>query len=181
MANNDKGWIAKMLEVSKKHKNMAFIVFGIYFFLLVWLILFKFEIDISKLDTIRRINFIPFHYADEIGMHFHLEEVIYNMLVFVPLGVYIQFFKPQWSFIVKMLLGFCLSFIFESLQYIFAIGASDITDVIDNTLGGVAGVLLAKVLGKIFKEKSITLVNVIGLIIEVIAFALLIVLFIANA
>lgn len=103
------------------------------------------------------------------------------MLVFVPLGVYIQFFKPQWSFIVKMFLAFCLSFIFESLQYIFAIGASDITDIIDNTLGGIAGVLLAKVLWKIFKAKSIALVNVIGLIIEVIAFALIIVLFIANA
>lgn len=170
-----------MFEVSKRQKNMAFIVFGIYFLLLVWLILFKFEIDISKLDTIRRINFIPFYYADEIGMNFHLEEVIYNMLVFVPLGVYIQFFKPQWSFLVKALLALCVSFIFESLQYIFAIGASDITDIIDNTLGGIAGVLLAKVLGQIFKEKSITIVNAIGLIIESIAFALLIVLFIANA
>mgnify|MGYP001066890161 CR=1 FL=1 len=170
-----------MLEVSKKQKNLAFIVFGIYFFLLVWLILFKFEIHISKLDTIRRINFIPFHYTDEIGMNFHLEEVIYNILVFVPLGVYIQFFKPRWSFFIKVLLAFCLSFIFESLQYIFAIGASDITDIIDNTLGGIVGILLAKILGKIFKEKSITIVNVIGMIIEVVAFALIIVLFIANA
>lgn len=170
-----------MLEVSKKQKNMAFIVFGIYFFLLVWLILFKFEIHISKLDTIRSINFIPFHYADEIGMHFHLKEVIYNVLVFVPLGVYIQFLKPQWSFLVKMLFGLCISFIFEILQYIFSIGASDITDIIDNTLGGIIGILLAKILEKICKEKSIALVNVIGLIIEVIAFALLIVLFIANA
>lgn len=157
---------------------MAFIVFGIYFFLLIWLILFKFEIHISKLDTIRSINFIPFHYANEIGINFHLKEVIYNVLVFVPLGVYIQFFKPQWSFLVKTLLAFCISFIFESLQYIFAIGASDITDIIDNTLGGIIGVLLAKILGKICKEKSITIINVIGLIIEVIAFALFIVLFI---
>lgn len=170
-----------MFEVSKKQKNMAFIVFGVYFFLLIWLILFKFQIDISKMDTIRSINVIPFHYANEIGMRFHLQEVIYNVLVFVPLGVYIHFFKPRWTFVLKMLFGLCISFIFESFQYIFAMGASDITDIIDNTLGGILGILLAKILEKIYKEKSITIVNIIGLIIEVTALAMITVLFIANA
>lgn len=170
-----------MYEVSKKQKNMAFIVFGVYFFLLIWLILFKFEINISKMDTIRSINVIPFHYANEVGRNFHLQEVIYNVLVFVPLGVYIHFFKPEWSFFVKIIPGLCISFLFEILQYIFAIGASDITDVIDNTLGGIIGVILAQLFHKIFKDKSITIVNVIGLIIEIAALAMIIILFVANA
>lgn len=172
-------WV--MFEGSKKQKNMAFIVFGGYFLLLIWLILFKFQIDISNMDTIRSINVIPFHYSNEIGGKFHLKEVIYNVLVFVPLGVYIQFFKPKWPFLLKTLLGLCISFIFECLQYIFSIGASDITDIIDNTLGGILGILMAMILEKIYKEKSITIVNVIGLIIEVTALAMITVLFIANA
>ena len=32
-----------------------------------------------------------------------------------------------------------MSFLYEALQYVFEIGATDITDLLMNTLGGIAG------------------------------------------
>ena len=49
--------------------------------------------------------------------------------------------KPAWSFGRKLLAVVALSVTYEVLQYVLAIGASDITDVITNTLGGAAGLV----------------------------------------
>ena len=43
---------------------------------------------------------------------------------------------------------------FESLQYIFHLGAADITDTIMNTVGGCAGFLIYFVSYKIFGNKA---------------------------
>lgn len=48
--------------------------------------------------------------------------------------------KSNWSFIKKIIPIFLTSLIVEILQYIFAVGATDITDLIGNTLGGVIGI-----------------------------------------
>lgn len=80
---------------STKQKRLSCIVFGIYFFLLVWLVLFKFATSLSKLPSIRGINLIPFYYDQETSAH--VKEVLYNIIVFVPLGVYVQIFKEDWK------------------------------------------------------------------------------------
>lgn len=58
-------------------------------------------------------------------------------------------------------------------QYIFAIGASDITDVIDNTLGAVIGILLYLGMKKIWKEKTGKIITILGAVLEVLFLALL--------
>ena len=50
----------------------------------------------------------------------------------------------------------------ETLQYLLAMGASDITDVINNTLGAVIGVLLWKAFCKIAGEKSWLIVQILA-------------------
>lgn len=45
-------------------------LFAVYMVLLVWIILFKLQLSIHDLDTVRNINLIPFHYENEIGMNF---------------------------------------------------------------------------------------------------------------
>jgi len=153
-----------MLE-TKKQKNVSIVVFGIYLVLLSWLILFKFSINFSNLGHIRNINLIPFHEPLIINGKVQFREIYYNVLVFVPFGVYLHIFKFDWSFLKKIVPCLCLSLIFEVLQFIFAIGASDITDVMANTLGGMIGIAAAILFHKIFKNKFITIVNVLGLII----------------
>jgi glycopeptide antibiotics resistance protein len=51
-----------------------------------------------------------------------------------------------------MLPIFGVSILFEIIQFIFGLGASDITDLINNTLGGVIGILIYFILNKIFKS-----------------------------
>ena len=59
-------------------------LFAVYMVLLVWIILFKLQLSIHDLDTVRNINLIPFHYENEIGMNFHLKEVLENIGIFIP-------------------------------------------------------------------------------------------------
>lgn len=100
------------------------------------------------------------------------------MLVFVPLGVYISILKPNWAFGRKIIPPLLLSVLLEVLQFIFAIGASDITDVIGNTLGGIIGIGLFILLMKMFKKNVINIINIIGFMIELIAVTMLCILYV---
>lgn len=165
---------------SKFQRIFSHIVFVIYFALLIWLVLFKFSINLKELGSIRSVNMIPFYYDTEIGFAFHFKEVLYNVLIFIPLGVCIDIYKSDWSFGKKILPGLCISLLFEILQFAFALGASDITDIITNTIGGVIGIMLCMLLQKIFPRKYITVICVLGFIVEILAVLLLAILLIAN-
>ena len=76
----------------KKNEKTGLLVpllFAVYLALLIWIILFKLEFSISVLKTNRSINLIPFYYENEIGMGFHLKEVLENAVIFIPLGIYL--------------------------------------------------------------------------------------------
>ncbi len=108
----------------------------------------------------RSINLIPFYYSQETNTH--LKEILYNIIVFVPLGVYIQIFKEDWKIATKCVVIFGVSFLFEVVQFIFAIGASDVTDLIGNTFGGICGILFCIMMRKSAPEKFISIINVSG-------------------
>lgn len=166
---------------SKKQKFFSVIVFSIYFIMLTWLILFKLQINFGDLPQIRSINLIPFKESLVINGRIRLDEILYNILVFVPFGVYIAMFKPDWSFIKKAVPCFWLSFLYEAVQFIAAIGASDITDVIDNTIGGIVGIFLFALFHKLFGEKRVTVINIVGFTIELAALVMFILVAAANA
>ncbi len=163
---------------STKQKRISYIVFGVYLILLIWLVLFKFATNLSELPSMRSINLIPFYYGLETNTHFR--EVFYNIIVFVPLGVYLQIFKEERKKATKYLVVIGTSFQFEVVQFIFAIGASDVTDLIGNTLGGIAGILFCIIMKKIAPKKFISIINVSGLLIEIAAIGLMLLLFGAN-
>ncbi len=81
---------------------------------------------------------------------------------------------------MKCLFIFSTSFLFEIVQFIFAIGASDITDLIGNTIGGIVGILFYRMLKKFMPEKCIFIINVLGLLIEFVAIGLMLLLLSAN-
>ena len=126
----------------------------------------------------RSINLIPFYYDQETSVH--LKEVVYNIIVFVPLGVYVQIFRENWKKATKCLVILLLSFLFEIVQFIFAIGASDVTDLIGNTIGGIVGILFCIMLKKFTPKKFISIINVSGLLIEFVAIGLMLLLLSAN-
>ena len=95
--------------MKRKPNCLATILFLIYLALLVWIILFKLQFSISDLDKVRSINLIPFHYDKEIGAAFHLTEELENVLIFVPMGIYLQMLLAGIvSVVVIGLLGFLL-------------------------------------------------------------------------
>lgn len=115
-------------------KLVSKIVFSVYVVLLLWLILFKTSFDIISVFTsvhIRDINLVPF-----LGP---VSGMVENFLIFIPLGLFSSMYFEKVTFWKKLIFVFALSLTLETLQYIFSIGMSDITDVITNTLGGLFG------------------------------------------
>lgn len=80
-------------------------------------------------------------------------EPIFNLLVFVPFSILLTRLKPDWSSFKVIGAGCLLSLTYEALQYILAIGVSDITDVLMNSLGVLLGLVIARNLKK-YLERS---------------------------
>lgn len=125
--------------------NLTPILALTYLGVVVWIILFKMGVNFSYMDT-RSINWIPFPELFTSGGKIDLSQVILNILIFLPFGIYLQVIYPKKSFLKKLLYCFLLSLFLEASQYIFKIGALDTTDLITNTSGGFLGLGLVKTL-----------------------------------
>jgi len=139
--------------MQKNKINLTKVLLVIYCVLIVWIILFKLSFSIADfigLDKSRSINLIPFYYDNE--TNFHFKEVISNLLVFVPFGIYLKILDKDNKEI--FLYGFIFSLALEISQFIFKLGAADITDLLTNTVGAAIGVLGYILLEKIFKKKE---------------------------
>jgi len=169
----------------KKREKISFLVpllFIIYMVLLVWIILFKLQFSISEIDKIRSINIIPFHYENEIGMNFHLKEILENAAIFIPLGIYLCLFGHEWNVKAKFIIILMISLLFEIAQYILAVGRTDVTDLITNTSGGMVGIALYWLAVKVFhNRKQVNLIiTILATVVTVVVVGLLTVLLALN-
>lgn len=76
-----------------------------------------------------------------------------NILLFVPLGIYLMIYYKNNSPKRVILTALIVSVVAEILQFIFAIGAMDIDDVILNTVGAILGIGVYQLLKSIFKSR----------------------------
>ena len=138
--------------MKNKAKSVTIVLTTIYSFMVVWIILFKMSTlsEIPYLDHIRSINLIPFHYDDETSSH--LSEVLNNVMIFIPMGVYLKMLKI--TDVKAILLGMTFSLGLEMLQFILTVGASDITDIMTNTAGTAIGVGIYAILSLIFRKSE---------------------------
>ena len=169
-------------EPNKRINYLVPFLFAIYIALLVWIILLKLQFSISELDTIRKINLIPFHYDNGIGIEFHLKEVMENIVVFIPFGIYLSMINNVRSFKAKSLLIFAASLTLEVVQYILAIGSTDITDLITNTCGGMFGIFIYELATKIFRSKRRVdcIITTLTAIVTIAVGSMLMILLVAN-
>ena len=107
--------------MKRKRKFGGSVLFLIYLALLVWIILFKLQFNINDLDTVRKINIIPFYYDKEIGVDFHIKEVLENLLIFVPMGIYLQMLLFKSKSYLKLLIIAGISLLLEITQYILCL------------------------------------------------------------
>ncbi|WP_054955110.1 VanZ family protein [Paenibacillus dakarensis] len=166
----------------KKQKNITLSLLVTYLIVLTWIILFKMETDFSILKSmnLRNINLIPFSSPLIVNGQVDISEIILNIAAFVPFGIYLSILKEKWSFTKKGIPIFGVSLAFETFQYILAIGASDITDLIGNTLGGMIGILVFTSISYIFGDRTLKIVNGIALIGTIIMVAFIGLLMIIN-
>lgn len=170
-----------MKAISKTTK-MTKVLFIIYLIALFEIIIFKLDVPFTNMGYLRSINLIPFYESLIVNGKINLSEIFMNMVIFIPLGVYIEMLFSKWSTVKKIAIIFTVSLICEISQFIMAIGASDITDIINNTLGGIVGLLIMCLLVKIFKNKHkiYKLMNIIATIGTIFMILLLSVLVLAN-
>ena len=149
-----------MNEKLLKYKKVTSILFIVYFLLLTWIIIFKTEFSISSLVTERSINLIPFKESVIVNGKISFSEIINNAIVFIPVGVFTVMLADNWKFIKMAAVPFGISLLYEITQYIFAVGACDVTDLINNTLGGIVGILIFKLRRKVLGNKTYKVVNI---------------------
>ena len=132
-------------------KPLAIVTFLVYMLAMVWLVLFKGGTGLYELlrfglpDLPRGISW---------DLHFNGMESLLNVGVFVPLGLFLMLLSSRERVWPKALVCCTTSVAFETAQYILKIGTCDVMDVINNTLGGVLGILLFVLLKRLLKART---------------------------
>ncbi len=148
-------------------KKLTWTLFIIYAVMLVWVILFKMGFSIENLGYIRNINLIPFSQPAIVNDTMDVSEIIDNMVIFVPFGIFMGMLNGHRQWPRQLIPIFLTSLLLEIFQFILAIGASDITDLITNSLGGAAGIGIFRVFSTIFKDRACKIVNALSLVMAV--------------
>ncbi len=155
-----------------RSRKLTIALFAFYLLALSALILFKTRMSFRFLHLMfnfadpnvrTSVNLVPFGGMLVLNGRPDYNEIILNGLVFVPFGVFLSMLGKKKSFASLFLPIFLTSLLFEVAQYVFSLGASDITDVLANTLGGLLGVGIFYVLRKLCKEKVYGICNAAAL------------------
>ena len=139
---------------------LSYGVFVLYILLLI-VILFRTQ------HQTRSINLIPFRGVvsylsgeDLVSgkdcaavLHaFMLSNLLGNIVLFIPLGVYVTLFTQGKTIWENTALILFVSILVETLQYTFKFGIGDVDDVILNTVGGLIGCTLCRIVYWVCKD-----------------------------
>jgi glycopeptide antibiotics resistance protein len=148
----------KNSTLANKLTNLLLII---YLAVLFWIIVLKLNISFTYKGT-QNVNFIPFREPLLYNGRIDYNEIFLNILIFVPLGLYVGILFKNLTTARKIFSFFMVSLFCEVCQFVLRIGAFDITDIINNTLGGIIGLVLYKGLEKAFNSpaKAQKLINI---------------------
>lgn len=142
---------------AKAETVAIFAVFAVYAAFLLRLLLFS-----RAPGSERSINLIPFaSIAEYVSSHSSgtarvaFANVVGNILIFIPLGVYVSWLRHRAAAWLTMLTVASVSVAVEIIQGVFAVGASDIDDVILNCVGGIMGILTFRLLSVVLRNQSL--------------------------
>ena len=135
----------------------------VYLAALIWIIIFKMQLSFQGLPHLRNINLIPFAESMVTNGKTNYSEIINNAAAFIPFGIFMGMLLQGQAFFKKVAPVFLTSLAFEVIQFVFSIGASDITDLLANTFGGLIGIGFFFLLEKVFKRNTLKILNLICL------------------
>lgn len=144
-------------------KKLTNILFYIYFGALVWIILFKMQMPFSNMGHIRSINLIPFAGSVEVNGSIYIQEIVDNVLIFIPFGVFSSMRALTQNPVKRLAPSFFTSLVLEILQFVLAAGVTDITDLLANTAGGFIGIGVFHFFQAVCKKKVNLVLNILML------------------
>ena len=147
-----------MSELSRGNRRVFVLLFVIYLILVVWIVLWKVHVPFIGRDDMREVKLIPFASTAAYGPSAP-REVVANLLVFVPFGVYLGALGPRlrWWRATAVVAG--ASVLLEVAQYATAAGSSDVTDVIANTAGGLVGFLALAAVNRRLRSRTVVVMT----------------------
>lgn len=154
-------------------------VFVLYLGVLLKLLLLS-----RPLGSEHSLNLIPFASISDYLFssstaikRFAVANVLGNIAVFVPLGAFLAVLRSRTGIVKNLLAVVCASVTVEVVQGIFGLGASDIDDVILNTLGGAIGILFLALLRRLLirRDRVVIVMAVLSLLMAPILSILLVV------
>lgn len=117
------------------------------------------EVRFGRNEVFTEYNLVPFHtimnYINATG-YINTSIVITNLagniLAFMPLGFFLPLlFERYLKFRKTILVVIASTLTVECLQYIFRVGSFDVDDLILNTVGGILGFLVFKVVSLVIR------------------------------
>lgn len=151
------------MNIRRKDIFTNFLLYGVFIFYIALLILILFRTR----HLTRSANLIPLRgiisflsgndlVSDKdraVVLHaFAISNLLGNIVIFVPLGVYVTLFNKNKGIWKNTLLIIITSAAVEIIQFIFRLGIGDIDDVILNSIGGLIGILICRLLYLICKN-----------------------------
>lgn len=153
---------------------MAYLVVLIRIVLFKQVALYNLFAAIGSME--RTISIIPFKSLldminNNISVTRILENILGNIAIFIPFGLLLPIVQKDKSKKI-ILYGLITSALIEIIQYVFALGCSDIDDLTLNTLGTIIGYLLYKIIHKKARADTLTAISIIVLVTVLGGFAL---------
>ncbi|MGN0143262.1 MAG: VanZ family protein [Roseburia sp.] len=146
--------ISSMAADRKKRRLAVAILFVLYFVVLFYFLFFSEEMGRTYTERAYHYNLIPFreikrfiHYRETLGMRSVLLNIVGNVVAFMPFGTFLPVFvAPGRKFWFTALYSFELSLLVETLQLIGKVGSFDVDDLLLNTVGGMLGYGLYRII-----------------------------------
>lgn len=163
---------------------LLYAVFAFYLVLL-FLILFRTHYHARSVNLVpfrgiasylTGVDFIASQDDNYLLRAFALENILGNIVIFIPLGVYITLFFKDKRIGKNLVLFLLTSLAVEILQVLFKYGIGDIDDVILNCIGGAVGILLCRGLYRLCREELLVrrVVAVLAPVVGLLSFLILI-------
>lgn len=133
-------------------------LFVVYLVMLVWIVLWKLQLPYVGEGELRHIKLVPFAPTTEDGASEPFE-VVANLLLFVPFGLYLGLLAPSWSTWKLAGVVASSSLALEVTQWVLSIGSCDVTDLIVNTTGGLAGLGLLVLARRRLRDRAGTVMT----------------------
>lgn len=143
-----------MHKISKRGiKALSVVFLVVYMSALAYVCFFSEKYGRTQMSGEYHYNLVPFkeikrffEYRDVIGFEAFVMNLFGNIFVFSPFGFIVPVISRKSRAVVKMLsMTFLLSFCIETIQLVCRVGSFDVDDLLLNTLGGLIGYCIFKI------------------------------------